>query len=279
MESMSKVSGYSDAIDKKIAALEAIHRVSLAISSKQDIDELLQFIVEQVAELFSTSSCSILLPDSKTGDMIFHAAIDPIVGMRVPSGKGIVFSVFQTGTPKVVNDLSTDPDYYPKIEQNSGKPIRSLLAVPLVVEKGVIGVLEAVNKQAGFFTEEDRDLFVGRTEYLREQRPHLVECSRNGLSPVLDPGQLHIDAVEPGIHQPQVEVLLAGEVVVERPLADPGRIADLRHSRRLVPSLGERLHRGFHDVLPGLLGSFLLRHFYSPLSVCSRVCRPSSGRS
>ena len=162
---MSKVSGYSDAIDKKIAALEAIHRVSLAISSKQDIDELLQFIVEQVAELFSTSSCSILLPDSKTGDMIFHAAIDPIVGMRVPSGKGIVFSVFQTGTPKVVNDLSTDPDYYPKIEQNSGKPIRSLLAVPLVVEKGVIGVLEAVNKQAGFFTEEDRDLFMTIASY------------------------------------------------------------------------------------------------------------------
>ena len=77
-------------LSEKISALEAIHRVSLAISSKLEIDELLQLIVDEVVELLGTSSCSILLPDEETGDMIFHAAVDSIVGMRVPLGKGIV---------------------------------------------------------------------------------------------------------------------------------------------------------------------------------------------
>ncbi|MBC8504186.1 MAG: sensor domain-containing diguanylate cyclase [Chloroflexi bacterium] len=130
------------------------------MSSKLEIDELLQFVVDEAADLLSTSSCSILLPDEETGDMVFHAAIDPIVGMRVPLGEGIVSNVFRTGVPQMVNDLATDPDYYPKIEQNSGRPVRSLLAVPLLVEKKVIGVLEAINKRGGFFTKGDQDLLM-----------------------------------------------------------------------------------------------------------------------
>lgn len=152
-------------LSEKIAALEAIHRISLAISSKLEIGALLQFVVDEVSTLLAVESCSILLPDIETGEMVFRAAIDPIVGMRVPFGEGIVARVFTTGIPQIVNDVSSDADYFSKIEQDSNKPIQSLLAIPLLVEDDVIGVLEAINKENGRFTEEDRDLLMTMAGY------------------------------------------------------------------------------------------------------------------
>ena len=141
-------------------SMNAIHRISLAISSKLEIDVLLQFIVDEVAKLLAVESCSILLPDKETEEMVFRAAVDPIIGMRVPFGKGIVARVFTTGIPQIVNDVSSHSNYYPKIGQESKKTIQSLLAIPLLIEEDVIGVLEAINKKEGSFTNEDRDLLM-----------------------------------------------------------------------------------------------------------------------
>lgn len=148
------------ALSDKVAALDALHRISIAMSSTLDLGELLQFIVDEAANQLNTQSCSILLPDQKTDDMVFHAAIDSIVGMSVPAGKGIASRVFHTGTPEIINDVSSDSDYYSKIEEDSAKPVYELLAIPLLVNGKTIGVLEMINKRDGIFTEQDRDFMM-----------------------------------------------------------------------------------------------------------------------
>ncbi len=142
---------------KKVAQLEAINEIGLAISSSKDLDSLLRLIVEEAALLIEVESCSVLLPDD-TGELVFRASIDDIVGMRVPVGKGVVSTVLQSGKPKIVNDLSASPQYYRKIAEEGNFLIRSLVVVPLLVEGKSIGVLTAVNKIDGKFTEADCDL-------------------------------------------------------------------------------------------------------------------------
>jgi signal transduction histidine kinase len=159
-ESRAHLERSNQALIDKVAQLEALHNISVAMSSTLETEAVLQFIVEQAVTLVDAASCSVLLPDEKTVELVFHAAADGAVGMRVPAGQGIAARVLREATPQIVVDVTADPDYYDGIAQACNLPTHSLLAVPLLVGDKVIGVLEAVNKRQGRFTDQDRNLFV-----------------------------------------------------------------------------------------------------------------------
>ncbi len=142
----------------KVARLKALHHISIAISSRMETGTLLQRLVEQARILVGAASCSVLLPDQATGELVFRAAADDIVGQRIPYGQGVVFRVFRERTPQIVHQVTKDPDHYAKTGEESGILTQSLLAVPLLASDRTIGVLEAVNKQEGRFNEEDLEL-------------------------------------------------------------------------------------------------------------------------
>ncbi|MBM3143905.1 MAG: diguanylate cyclase [Chloroflexi bacterium] len=148
----------SATLDEKVSQLEALNKIGLAISSTKDTDRLLRLIVEQSVKHVRAESCALLLPDESTGGLVFRAAIDDVVGMRVPAGEGIVSRVLRSGKPEIINDVSTAPGHFPKIAIDSDLPTRSMLVVPLLVEGKSIGVLTAVNKIEGEFTEADSEL-------------------------------------------------------------------------------------------------------------------------
>jgi signal transduction histidine kinase/DNA-binding response OmpR family regulator len=144
----------------KVAQLEALHNISAAMSSTLETEALLQSIVERATTLVGAASCSVLLPDEETRELVFYAAADGTIGMRVPEGQGIAARVLRQATPQIVADVTADPDYYAGIAHETDLPTYSLLAVPLLVGYRVIGVLEAINKSNGSFCEQDRDLLV-----------------------------------------------------------------------------------------------------------------------
>ena len=149
------------ALKEKVSELEAIYRIGVAISAQLDTQTILQLIVEQCAPLVNAASCSVLLPDPEDGrELVFVAAVDGIVGVRVPPGKGIASRVIGQGVPQIVNDVAADPDYYAAVSAERGVEIKSLLAVPLIVQGNTIGVLEAVNKRTEEFTTRDQDVLL-----------------------------------------------------------------------------------------------------------------------
>ena len=101
-----------------------------------------------------------VLPDEATGDLVFRAAVDGIVGMRVPPDRGIAARALRERTSQIVHDVAADSEHYAGIEQRSSDPIRSLLASPLLVGDNAIGVLTAINKRQGRFTEQDQALLM-----------------------------------------------------------------------------------------------------------------------
>ena len=148
------------ALAERVAELEALHSVGVAMSSELDTETLLQLIVEQASALVDAASCSVLLLDADAGELVFRAAVDRAFGMRIPAGHGIVGRVLQTRVPQIVHDVMADPDHDLTIGQETDVPTRSMLAVPLLVGDRAVGVLAAINKRQGRFTEADRDLLV-----------------------------------------------------------------------------------------------------------------------
>ncbi len=145
---------------QKVSQLEALHDIGVAISSAQGLDYLLKLIVDQAVDLVNASSCSVLMPDGESGELIFRAAVDDIVGMVVPPGRGIAARVLKSGVPEVVNDAPNDPDYYAMVEVETQIIIETILVVPLLVDDRAIGVLSAVNKKEGEFTQADAEFLL-----------------------------------------------------------------------------------------------------------------------
>ncbi len=150
----------------KVAKLEALHKIGVAITSTLEIDALLQLVVEQAALLLNTDSCSIALLEQETGELVFMAAVDDIVGKRIPPGQGIMFRSLQEGKAQIVPDLLQESLHYAKIGKESKLIARSLLSVPLQVGDKPLGVLAAVNRQPHYFSLEDRDLLVTMAGYV-----------------------------------------------------------------------------------------------------------------
>ena len=72
--------------------------------------------------------------------------------IKIKIGEGIAGSVFLTKESEIVNDVTKDPRFTGKIDQQSGFKTRSIIAVPIIINTAdngeeVIGVIEVLNKR------------------------------------------------------------------------------------------------------------------------------------
>ena len=69
-----------------------------------------------------------------------------LVGQRFPSSTGIAGWVASTQTPLVLEDVQTDPRFARDIAEKSGYVPKGIMAVPLLDEERVLGVLQVLDR-------------------------------------------------------------------------------------------------------------------------------------
>ena len=117
---------------------------------------MLRSIVEATAALFGAEAASIALHDPATGRLVFQVAAGEqgagVVGLSIGSGDGVAGYVFSTGQPIALVDVASDARFGRQTAEETGYVPRSLIAVPLADDEGVLGVLEVLDKRgdAGF---------------------------------------------------------------------------------------------------------------------------------
>jgi signal transduction histidine kinase len=149
----------SDA-EARVRRLERILEISRELTSTVALEPLLEKIGAMAAELTDSAGSSILLRDTRTGELRFctAAGVPPgqLADIPVPIEGSIAGTVLTSGEPLIVLDAQADPRHYGEVRQQSGLEVRSLLAVPLQIKDRCIGVVEAVNKRGGReFAQED----------------------------------------------------------------------------------------------------------------------------
>ena len=136
--------------DRQNRTLRTLTRVSQEFSSILDLDELLSKVASSVRNLISYDAFSILLVDGAFLRHRFSNRLDKRVKLdNIPLGKGITGAAALSREIVRVHDTLADPRY---ISSHSG--IRSELAVPLVIQDRVIGVVNLESERVGYFTEE-----------------------------------------------------------------------------------------------------------------------------
>jgi sigma-B regulation protein RsbU (phosphoserine phosphatase) len=138
--------------ERQYRTIRTLQRISNEFSSILDIDELLSKLASSVHGLIAYDAFSVLLVDEHHQVLRhrFSNRLDQRVNLdNIPMGKGITGAAAMSREVVRVIDTTADPRY---IASHSG--IRSEIAVPLMVQDRVIGVLNLESERLGYFTED-----------------------------------------------------------------------------------------------------------------------------
>lgn len=139
-------------VDRQNRTLRTLAHLSQEFSSILDLDELLGKIAVTTHALVAFDAFSILLLDAehKVLRHRFSERYDQRVNLdNIPLGKGITGAAAESREIVRVADTLSDQRYIA-----SHSDIRSEIAVPLIVQDRVVGVMNLESDRMGYFTEE-----------------------------------------------------------------------------------------------------------------------------
>ena len=133
------------------------------VGSSESLQALRGAIVGVARAIFGAKASSILLLDEDTDELVFEAVVgegeESLLGMRFPADHGIAGWVLATRTPLVIEDVSQDPRHAADVAEGTGYVPSGLMAVPLLHEDAVVGVLEVLDRpEQSQFSLQEMDL-------------------------------------------------------------------------------------------------------------------------
>lgn len=140
------------------ARVEAADRLSPPSSTA-----ILRSIVDATVALFDAEAASIALHDQLRDRLVFEVAAGAqgqgVVGLAIEPTQGVAGYVFSTGQPIALADVAGDARFGRVTAEQTGYVPRSLVAVPLADDDGVLGVLEVLDRRgAATFDLHDVEL-------------------------------------------------------------------------------------------------------------------------
>lgn len=144
---------------RRTVELETLNDIAAAVASSLDAREVYHLVMEKINESFHVGAGSLLMLDEETDELVFvmtlEAGEEKLFGVRIPRGRGIVWSVAETQQYEIVHDVARDPRFLREVSESVGYEVRNILCVPIVVKGRTIGVIELLNKIDGDFTAEE----------------------------------------------------------------------------------------------------------------------------
>ena len=153
-------------LEKRMARdKEALLRISTALPAYPKLEELLDYISEEIRILMNTEDALVILLDEKKGEFSYAGAAHDdaashkrIKTLHLPAKNSVAGKVVESGEPIIVLDTSKNPDFYHPVDEEMGFKTRNMIQVPLKSSDRIIGVLCARNKKEGVFDQVDVEL-------------------------------------------------------------------------------------------------------------------------
>ena len=152
--------------------------ISKPAPSKEDVSSVIELTASKVVEALQAQSMTFYLvegneiafkqvyysPTLWAGDPAkekkFHDTAAKLLALKIPTGKGIVGKVIETGEPIFFRNSESQAPFMQSMAQTTGFEVRSMLTVPLKTTIP-LGAIQVLNKEMAAGTEgefTDRDL-------------------------------------------------------------------------------------------------------------------------
>jgi len=149
------------AMIKRDQELETLRLIGITLSSSMfRLAEMLSYTMEMIKTAIDVEAGYLLLieKDALTFAAAFNFDLDKLQRIKLPQGEGIAGYVAHRGLPVITHQARRHPHFSGIVDRETGFTTRSILAVPMISQGHVIGVIEILNKKEGLFTAEDEQL-------------------------------------------------------------------------------------------------------------------------
>lgn len=166
-------------LKKQVKKLYEVLEANRDLSSTLNLTLVLERLLEKAKEVIEAEASSLMLVDEEKQELYFHTVLgeksEKLKNIRLKIGEGISGWVAQNKEPVLVEDCSNDPRFYKKADQESGFKTRSMICVPLIFRKRVLGTIQVLNKtNERNFNEEDLKIF----QIMADQAAIAIENAR-----------------------------------------------------------------------------------------------------
>jgi signal transduction protein with GAF and PtsI domain len=138
--------------------VESLQRVTSAALAYLDLDDLLSELLDRTTDILDADTAAILLLEEDSSTLVARAAkgLEEEVerGFKLPVGAGFAGRIAASREPVVIEDVEDSPIEIvnPLLRE---KGLRSLLGVPLIVERRLVGVLHVGTLEPRGFDSDD----------------------------------------------------------------------------------------------------------------------------
>lgn len=147
-----------------LQAYRRLIEISRDLASTLDLDTLLRRIIRVATELSHAEEASILLYDDAKRELFFRATTnlvnERLISTMVIPKESIAGWVALNRQPVIVPDVQKDKRWFGSVSEALQFQTRSLIAVPLITQDKLVGVLEVLNKRDGVFNAQDQEILL-----------------------------------------------------------------------------------------------------------------------
>ena len=148
-----------------IKSLNELQISTEVLTTSTDLLNMVMSILRIALDAVGSANGSILLLDEEADELVFVAVIGDrakeLTEYRIPAGAGIAGWVNQKKRAALVSDVRKDDRWISAVDQSIGFHTQSLMAVPLILEDRVLGVMEVVNSLSeSLFNDKDLELLM-----------------------------------------------------------------------------------------------------------------------
>lgn len=144
-----------------VQILNHLTRTTKLITSDAELLPLLEQIFLKALNLLNAPDGSLMLLDEDTNELVFMLVKGSLAanlrGYRIPLGEGVAGWVVRNAEPTLVRDVRRDPRFSETIDEQFTFRTQSIAAAPLIGDRRVYGLIEALN-QPGDEPFSDADL-------------------------------------------------------------------------------------------------------------------------
>jgi len=243
------------------AQLQALLRLQQELALETDVDKVLNEIVQTARTTLRTERATLFMIDTGRAEIwsrVLTKGDEPgaveVREIRLPlDGQSLAAEVARTGRLLRIDDPYDDPRFDPSTDQRTGFHTRSILVAPIDArDRRHLGVLQAINKIDGAFTNEDEGFvqalaasagisleYVQLSEELAQERLRVVKVAEE------ERHRLARD-LHDGVAQTLANTAIGIEIAGKRALQDvPAALAELDTLRtRLLDT-----QKGLRDIL------------------------------
>jgi signal transduction protein with GAF and PtsI domain len=161
--------------DRERTYFESFRKVAKAISSTLEVQEVLDMLVRQVAEVMALKACAIRLlhPKRRTLELLASHGLSESYVQKGPVDADRSIAEAMQGKTVSVYDITQDPRaQYP--EEARAEGIASMVSVPVAIKGRIIGVLRLYTSSPREFGEDELNF----AEALAEMGAIAIENAR-----------------------------------------------------------------------------------------------------